>query len=64
MLMGVVFSTRGEGETEGGGAPLGSCVADETGGCSTRELSVLPRLAGRGATVTVLGMVFWIGREL
>ena len=61
VLMGVVFSTRGEGETEGG-CPAGTCVAAAGGGWSPRECSLLPRTAGGGITATVAGGVFCIGR--
>ena len=61
MFIGVVFSTRGEGETEEGGS-AGTCVAAE-GGCSPREFSLLLRMEGIGATFTLVGTVLWLGRE-
>lgn len=61
VLIGVVFSTRGEGETEEAWS-AGSCVAAE-GGCSPREFSLLLRMEGIGATFTEVGIVVWLGRE-
>lgn len=53
--MGVVVSTRGEGETQEGGS-AGSCVAVE-GGCSPREFSLLLRMETTGVTLTEVGVV-------
>lgn len=60
MFMGVVFSTRGEGETEDA-CSAGSCEVAE-GGCSPREVSLSLRIDGIGATFTEVGVV-WPGRE-
>lgn len=59
--MGVVVSTRGEGETQEGGS-AGSCVAVE-GGCSPREFSLLLRIETTGVTLTEVGVVPWLREE-